>query len=734
MSDRRCEEEREARIRRRDNRQDRGERGERTDRSDSRCEEERDAFQKRAQALVGTGEEDREVRTRRRDNSGDRLERSDRTERGQRRAASPPRRLPSPSHSRSPPPRRRRCDSLSRSRSAPRVRRRRVSRSRSWSEYQRRRGASRERKQVEDREERAEAARERQERAEKEREERAQKEPSETVLVHGIPEQGLAEDQLESMAWDLAVKAGSSMPNGVRFAYDRETQQFRGFATLEFPHKDAARAFKDYTKGVLEVEGFLLTLKYHHSFVPERERSPSRGDRRGSPRDEPSEKIIVKGLSSSTQEVAIAATFQALGSIKDIRHFPRRGFAFVQFHSIEEATQALRKFEDECRNLIDGVRCVAHFAKGKEDGRFMAMEGGFLAKQALASAEATAQIEKMERQQVQNKNTEKALSGVNGGMWASYMQSCSQTETVQSAETFIYDKASGFHLDSKAGLYYDPQTTFFFTTDFQKHFMYDQDAEMLCLVDGLGQKVKGGEKRPLSSKDRPNIRPRDDRSAVSSRRSRSRGLPARGGSRSRSRRRVQRSRSRRRLQRSRSPEAPHRGIQVKLNQSQRHPCEGFVKFEGPQDARPIHFPGGDPLARLAAPEPVPAPKPEVKKKRRPPGEQILGLASTPIAAIARPGRVTVLSSAPRPGPVQIASQPQLTVTLASPMAVASTVKAASAPRRWDDKAQAQQPVAGPGEWICEVCMRKFSSEQMLRKHENFSDLHKQNLAKLNGDV
>jgi uncharacterized Zn finger protein (UPF0148 family) len=39
-----------------------------------------------------------------------------------------------------------------------------------------------------------------------------------------------------------------------------------------------------------------------------------------------------------------------------------------------------------------------------------------------------------------------------------------------------------------------------------------------------------------------------------------------------------------------------------------------------------------------------------------------------------------------------------------------------------------------GEVICKVCQRMFKSEEMLRKHERLSDLHKQNLAKLNGDV
>merc|ERR1712066_383871 len=49
------------------------------------------------------------------------------------------------------------------------------------------------------------------------------------------------------------------------------------------------------------------------------------------------------------------------------------------------------------------------------------------------------------------------------------------------------------------------------------------------------------------------------------------------------------------------------------------------------------------------------PKPEPKKKRRPAGDDVLGLAPMPDKAeLLRPGRVTVLGAgAPKPGPVQL---------------------------------------------------------------------------------
>jgi hypothetical protein len=316
-------------------------------------------------------------------------------------------------------------------------------------------------------------------------------------------------------------------------------------------------------------------------------------------------------------------------------------------------------------------------------------------------------------------------------MWANYMQSYSQTETVQSSNTFKYDKDSGFYLDSQAGLYYDPNSTYFFTTDYKKYFIYDHEVEMLCHVDAEGKKVPDGERRPIPGKE---AKSRDRGSGTGDR-----GSGAARRSRSRSHR-VSRTTAR-----FRSPPKARNGEDQRPH-PRKAPREPRQDKKG--DFKPIYFPGGDPLAKLAAPEPpVSTPKAEPKKKRRP-GE-VMGLAPMPHKEdLARPGRVTVINksdwSAPAPGPVQVfggnlaafeASVAPAPVpgSLGAPFAQASTLGAVTAP----SSMAVPLPIPGglmPGEFICEVCMRKFSSEEMLRKHEQFSDLHKQNLAKLNGDV
>lgn len=123
-----------------------------------------------------------------------------------------------------------------------------------------------------------------------------------------------------------------------------------------------------------------------------------------------------------------------------------------------------------------------------------------------------------------------------------------------------------------------------------------------------------------------------------------------------------------------------------------------------------------------------------------------------------PGPVTVFQqSAVKPGPVTVfapsprqpiiaelgAGRGALEAPAPTPMAAFGsegrgssfmTTSLAAASFDTGASAAAMAAAAPTDEWICEVCMRKFASQEMLQRHEQFSELHRENLAKLTAAI
>lgn len=561
-------------------------------------------------------------------------------------------------------------------------------------------------------------------------------------MVRNIPEDGsLMENRLEEIIWEVAVKSGFSVPDSVNFAYDKETKLPRGFGLVEFPHVDVGKRFLEATKTeptvegeevdyILQVDGHNLTMRYYHKKTEGRSRSRSPGDRAC----EESPTIMLNGLTTTVTEAMILGVFQPIAGVRDIRLFAQRGFAFVEFHSCEESRYALKRFSQDHRNKVDGERVSVRYATERKDSRY----GGVLDRQAAQERKVEKQLENLAQEQMKEENKNQALSGVNAGMWASYMQSLAQTETVESSQTFELDPESGYYYDARAELYYDPETTYFWTKDIKGHpdtyFVYSHEEEVLCEVNSEGTIVPDGKKRPLPSKEQ------EERE----RRRRERRLRELERSRSRSRERRRRSRS---FERRRS-RSPIRRDRVKGDGKDDRNGKGSKREDKPwfredKRPRPIYFPGGDPLAVLApapAPKAEPAPKAQVKKKKAN-ADSVMGIASAPVSTpdvgfIANPGPVQITRTPARivgaPGPVinlqSLSAKPAPVQSLTSPVL---PPQAAALPPVVQSQPQRATPSS---DFICEVCLRKFGSEEMLRKHEQFSDLHKQNLAKMQAGV
>lgn len=110
-----------------------------------------------------------------------------------------------------------------------------------------------------------------------------------------------------------------------------------------------------------------------------------------------------------------------------------------------------------------------------------------------------------------------------------------------------------------------------------------------------------------------------------------------------------------------------------------------------------------------------------KRKRPEKDEVVLGASSAPLGRkemSRRHGDSRILQNFTRPGPVTVISRPPPDSATAAPLTAA------------DSQLSAAGFAAPPGvSVVCKLCMRGFESEAKLRRHEEVSELHKQNLAK-----
>ncbi|OLQ12989.1 hypothetical protein AK812_SmicGene3078 [Symbiodinium microadriaticum] len=224
----------------------------------------------------------------------------------------------------------------------------------------------------------------------------------------------------------------------------------------------------------------------------------------------------------------------------------------------------------------------------------------FLSQLLLWRQEVTAEIEKLQQQQIQHENTSKAVV-----MWVFIFNT---TATIIIVTTIIIVITIIISLINIIIIIIIITTIIIVITIIISliniiiiiiiitYFVYDADKQLLCLVDAKGQRVPRGETRPLPSQVAAN--------ASAGRQ------PERPRSRSR-----RRSRSPvRERERARSKTEPAKAAESSKRPAEKEPS---TRSESAAEVRhqPIHFPGGDPLAKLA-PSPPEAAKPALQPKKK----------------------------------------------------------------------------------------------------------------------
>lgn len=151
-------------------------------------------------------------------------------------------------------------------------------------------------------------------------------------------------------------------------------------------------------------------------------------------------------------------------------------------------------------------------------------------------------------------------------------------------------------------------------------------------------------------------------------------------------------------------------------------------------------------------------------RKRPLSDEVLGIASAPgsqheskrhngrngdqaavLGTLTRPGPVISFTLS-RPGgvPVQQPSGP-VPVSTAASLGRLRGAPPRAAERPWAERPWAEQPRAAEPESallgaktsvsaVCQICLRGFGTEAKLRRHEERSELHRQNLARLREEI
>ncbi|KXG33281.1 SUPPRESSOR OF ABI3-5 isoform X3 [Sorghum bicolor] len=362
--------------------------------------------------------------------------------------------------------------------------------------------------------------------------------PSATVVVKGLPLKTNDDDLYQILAQWGPLRS-------VRVIKERSSGMSRGFAFIDFPTVEAACRMMEATgENGLEIDGRNVFFQYSSkptggmggpSLGQENFTRPTYGQRTvaapcdwicticgcmnfarrtscfqcNEPRTEdalpadatgstphfgrrgsdlgPTHVLVVRGLDENADEEMLRYEFAKHAPIKDIRlvrdkfTHVSRGFAFVHFHSVEDATKALEATNGITLEKNGQVLRVA-YAKSTHGPASGGSQSNSLAAAAIEAASFAQQYDAIgwapkeyNPDDKQNSNSE---SQKDGG-------------TAQSG--FVWDEKSGYYYDSASGFYYDGTTGLYYDSNSGVWFSYDQHTQQYVPCNDQSNAKTAGE-------------------------------------------------------------------------------------------------------------------------------------------------------------------------------------------------------------------------------------------------
>ncbi|XP_015583178.1 SUPPRESSOR OF ABI3-5 isoform X2 [Ricinus communis] len=353
--------------------------------------------------------------------------------------------------------------------------------------------------------------------------------PSATVVVKGLSQKTTEEDLYQILAeWGPL--------RHVRVIKERNSGVSRGFAFIDFPSVDAACAMMDRIgDDGLVVDGRKLFFEYskptggaggpfgqesamksghlnHRSITvpsdwmcticgcvnfarrtscfqcnePRTDDAPPADIAMSNPTSlgkkgfeaGPTHVLVVRGLDENADEEMLRYEFSKHAPIKDLRlvrdkfTHVSRGFAFVHFHSVEDATKALEATNGTTLEKNGQILRVAYAKSilGPGSGASGSSQSSSLAAAAIEAAAFAQQYDGVGWAPKEYNPDEKSTRQEQAGVEAALQKDGSAPQSGfvwDEASGYYYDAASGFYYDGNTGLYYDGNSGIWYSFDHQ---------------------------------------------------------------------------------------------------------------------------------------------------------------------------------------------------------------------------------------------------------------------------
>uniref|UniRef100_A0A8C7FDL4 RNA binding motif protein 5 n=1 Tax=Oncorhynchus kisutch TaxID=8019 RepID=A0A8C7FDL4_ONCKI len=320
-------------------------------------------------------------------------------------------------------------------------------------------------------------------------------EESKTIMLRGLSLY-VTEEAIQAALEQLQ----GPQPVDIRLMKKR-TGISRGFAFVEFYHLQDATRWMETNQNKLMIQGKCVAMHYsnrRHTFENwlcnacglYNFRKRLRCFRCGAVKEHSLiflTAIILRNIAPLSSVEAIMTTLAPyailspgnIRLIKDKQTGQNRGFAFVQLSSPLEASQLLTILQGLQPPLkLDGKTIGVDYAKSARKDLLMPDGNRVSAFSVASTAIAAAQWSSSQQALGATTDYGSLQEGCAQHTQVSTLWSCaSGTDIVPDTSAYQYDESSGYYYDPQTGLYYDPNSQYYFNSQTQQYLYWDSETQ-----------------------------------------------------------------------------------------------------------------------------------------------------------------------------------------------------------------------------------------------------------------